>query len=121
MSNSFFHAYVASSAPTPNALSSTIIYLICNNELIQEWQNVELNQGVILQLGFVKSSNSICFLDTSGNEEYFIQDSLPVIIEANISPFGGSLYYISPEEIYQFTQELSFYDAVYIEITRPVN
>lgn len=120
MTNSFFHIYVASSAVPPNDLSNTTLLLMCNNVVIEEWPSVPLNQENILQIGNIQAANFGCYLETSGNDDYFVQAKHPVIIKSLKSPFGGPYFNVPPQEAFEFAQDVSFYDG-YIEITAPNN
>ena len=96
---------VLSSGKVPDSLKNITVNLVCSGKVVQSWTPVPLNEKTSLTLDKkVRPSNS-CALVTEAPTVYFLQAKSTVVFGG--VPFGGELFYISPEQQSQFAQSVS--------------
>lgn len=102
-----FTVFISASESVPSILEQTMLFLVCNEVLIQSWSMVELN----LEKNLTLDSNTApfltnCFLKTPDDDEYYTEASTPVSVEPIDSPSGGNFYPITPEQLAEFISTL---------------
>lgn len=96
---------VLTSGKVPDSLKNITVNLVCSGKVVQSWTPVSLNEKTSLTVDTKVRPSASCALVTEAPIEYFLQAKSTVIFGG--VPFGGELFYISPEQQSEFAQSVS--------------
>ena len=91
----------------PQSLAMTNLTLVCGGAVVQTWEDIPFGLPTILTVRPDVPYAGVCEFVTAANDDYFNQTESPVLVTYIPSPFGGNMFYISPEQQTIFVQSVT--------------